>query len=199
MEAVNAYAKELITENNIAIALTAPQKESETLPTKDELLALFNKANTMEVEAYTETVSDEPLIAKLPKSGKIKSKKTNDTFGTTELTLSNGMKVIYKPTTFKDDEIIMSAYSFGGYSVMDMDDPYTLQEINELVTLGGVGNFSAVDLPKVLAGKKASVHPSISNYTEGMGGSCSVKDLETITFKYIHINTTTFVSVFNGI
>lgn len=180
LEAINAYAQELITEKNIAIALTAPQKEGETLPTKDELLALFNKANAMEVEAYTETVSDEPLIAQLPKSGKITDKKTNDTFGTTELTLSNGMKVIYKPTTYKDDEIVMSGYSFGGYSVMDMDDPYTLQEINELATLGGVGNFSAIDLPKVLAGKKASVYPSINNYTEGMSGSCSVKDLETM-------------------
>lgn len=111
LEAINAYAQELITEKNIAIALTAPQKEGETLPTKDELLALFNKANAMEVEAYTETVSDEPLIAQLPKSGKITDKKTNDTFGTTELTLSNGMKVIYKPTTYKDDEIVMSGYS----------------------------------------------------------------------------------------
>jgi zinc protease len=63
---------------------------------------------------------------------------------------------------------------------MDQKDPYTLQEINELATLGGVGNFSAIDLPKVLAGKKASVHPSISNYTEGMSGNCSVRDLETM-------------------
>ena len=96
------------------------------------------------------------------------------------LTLKNGVKVIYKPTTFKDDEIVMSAYSFGGYSVMDQSDPYTLQEINSLATLGGVGNFSAIDLPKVLAGKKASVHPNINMMTEGMSGNCSARDLETM-------------------
>jgi zinc protease len=96
------------------------------------------------------------------------------------LTLKNGVKVIYKPTTFKDDEVVMSAYSFGGYSAMDQSDPYTLQEINSLATLGGVGNFSAIDLPKVLAGKKASVNPYISNVTEGMNGNCSARDLETM-------------------
>ena len=180
VEAINQYAKELITDNNIVITLTAPQKEGETLPTKEELLDMFNKANAIEVEPYVETASNEPLIAKLPKSGTIIGKVANETFGTVELTLKNGIKVIYKPTTFKDDEIIMSAYSFGGYSVMDQSDPYTLQNINQLMTLGGVGNFSVVDLPKVLAGKKVRVNPSISNYTEGMSGSCSAKDIETM-------------------
>ena len=112
--------------------------------------------------------------------GAIESKKHDDTFDATVLTLKNGVTVIYKPTTFKDDEVLMNAYSFGGYSVMDQSDPYTLQEINSLATLGGVGNFSAIDLPKVLAGKKASVHPQIGSLTEGMSGNCSARDLETM-------------------
>ncbi len=180
LEAINEYAKELIRDDNIVITLTAPEKKDETLPNKAELLALFQKANEVEVEPYVETVSNEPLIATLPPKGAIDNKKHDDTFDATVLTLKNGVKVIYKPTTFKDDEILMSAYSFGGYSVMDQSDPYTLQEINELATLGGVGNFSAIDLPKVLAGKKASVNPSISHFTEGMSGNCSARDLETM-------------------
>jgi zinc protease len=180
VEAINQYAPELIREDNIVITLTAPQKEGEVLPTKEELLAMFQKANEVEVEPYVETVSNEPLIATLPVKGAIDSKKHDDTFDATILTLKNGAKVIYKPTTFKDDEILMSVYSFGGYSVMDQSDPYTLQEINSLATLGGVGNFSAIDLPKVLAGKKANVNPYISNITEGMSGNCSARDLETM-------------------
>ena len=83
----------------------------------------------------------------------------------------------------------MSAYSFGGLSVMDQNDPFTLQEINSLVTLGGVGNFSAIDLPKVLAGKKVRVNPNIQSFTEGMSGSCSVKDLETmLQLTYLYFN-----------
>ena len=180
VEAINQYAKELIREDNIVITLTAPEKGGEVLPTKDELLSMFQKANKIEVEPYVETVSNEPLIATLPVKGAIKSKQHDDTFDATVLTLKNGVKVIYKPTTFKDDEILMNAYSFGGFSVMDQSDPFTLQEINSLVTLGGVGNFSAIDLPKVLAGKKASVNPFISMMTEGMSGNCSARDLETM-------------------
>ena len=180
VEAINMYAKEMIREDNIVITLTAPEKADEKLPGKEELLAMFNKAKEAEVEPYVETVSNEPLIATLPPKGAIESKKHDLVFDATVLTLKNGVKVIYKPTTFKDDEILMNAYSFGGYSVMDQSDPYTLQEINDLATLGGVGNFSAIDLPKVLAGKKASVHPNITSLSEGMSGNCSVNDLETM-------------------
>ena len=180
VEAINQYVPELIRKDNIVITLTAPEKEGEVLPTKEELLALFNKANEIEVEPYTETVSNEPLIATLPVKGAIASKKHDDTFDATVLTLKNGVKVIYKPTNFKDDEILMSAYSFGGYSVMDQSDPYTLQQLNELAELGGLGNFSAIDLPKVLAGKKVKVSGSVNNFTEGVTGNCSVKDLETM-------------------
>ena len=180
VEAINQYAKELIREDNIVITLTAPEKKGEVLPTKEELLALFNKAKEIEVEPYKETVSNEPLIATLPVKGAIESKKHDDTFDATILTLKNGVKVIYKPTNFKDDEILMSAYSFGGYSVMDQSDPYTLQQLNELAGLGGLGNFSAIDLPKVLAGKKVHVSGNVNTFTENVSGSCSVKDLETM-------------------
>ncbi len=180
VEVINQYVPELIREDNIVITLTGPEKEGEVLPTKEELLAMFNKAKEVEVEPYTETVSDEPLIATLPVKGAIESKKHDDTFDATVLTLKNGVKVIYKPTTFKDDEVLMNAYSFGGFSAMDQSDPFTLQEINALATLGGVGNFSAIDLPKVLAGKKANVSPNISSFTEGMSGNCSARDLETM-------------------
>ena len=180
VEAINQYVPELIRKDNIVITLTAPEKEGEVLPTKEELLTMFQKANEVEVEPYKETVSNEPLIATLPVKGAIESKKHDDTFDATILTLKNGVKVIYKPTTFKDDEVLMNAYSFGGFSAMDQSDPFTLQEINSLATLGGVGNFSAIDLPKVLAGKKANVSPNISSFTEGMSGNCSARDLETM-------------------
>ena len=180
VEAINQYVPELIRKDNIVITLTAPEKEGEVLPTKGELLALFNQANEVEVEPYKETVSNEPLIATLPVKGAIESKKHDDTFDATILTLKNGVKVIYKPTKFKDDEILMTTYSFGGYSAMDQSDPFTLQEINELATIGGLGNFSAIDLPKILAGKKANVRPDISLFTEGMSGNCSARDLETM-------------------
>ena len=189
LEAINAYAKEMVSDNNIVIVLTAPEKEGEILPTRDELLQLFNKANAETVEAYQETVSNEPLLAELPEPGKIVKTEILPDFDATVLTMKNGVKVIYKSTDFKDDEILMNAYSFGGLSVMDDSNPYNLQEINALMDLGGVGNFSAIDLPKILAGKRLRVDPNISTYTEGINGNCSVKDLETmLQVTYLYFN-----------
>ena len=189
LEAINAYAKEMVSDNNIVIVLTAPEKEGEILPTKDELLQLFNKANAETVEAYQETVSNEPLLAELPEPGKIVKTEILPDFDATVLTMKNGVKVIYKTTDFKDDEILMNAYSFGGLSVMDDSNPYNLQEINALMDLGGLGNFSAIDLPKILAGKRLRVDPNISTYTEGINGNCSVKDLETmLQVTYLYFN-----------
>ncbi len=180
LEAINMMVKELIPENNLVITVTAPEKEGETLPTKEEILKIYNAAMNADVEPYKEEVFDGPIVEKMPKAGKIKSEKAYPVFDATVMTLSNGMKVIYKKTTFKEDEIRFSAISDGGISVLPQEDFITLQSLDELVNIGGVGNFSATDLPKVLAGKKVSVSPYIDNYDEGMSGSCSPKDLETM-------------------
>ncbi len=180
LDVINQYAPQFVTDSNIVITLKAPVKEGEKLPTKETLLDMFNKANALEVEAYKETVPNEPLVANLPAPGKITQKTSDPEFDATVLTLDNGIKVIYKPTTFKDDEILMSAFSMGGISVLPQDELSTLKEVNSLITLGGVGNFSAIDLSKVTMGKKANVRPGINNYSESMSGNCSAKDLETM-------------------
>ena len=66
---------------------------------------------------YVDKVSDEPLMKEIPKGGKIISEQKDDVFGTTMLTLSNGVKVIIKKTDFKADEITMKGVSLGGSSL----------------------------------------------------------------------------------
>ncbi|MDR1698975.1 MAG: insulinase family protein, partial [Prevotellaceae bacterium] len=115
-------------------------------------------------------------------------KKKQGIFGSTEWTLSNGMKVIIKQTDFKKDQILMGAISEGGKSLLDEKDVPTLLVINNLMTIGGMGNFSNTDLKKVLAGKKASVKPEMSYTTETFSGSSSPADFETmlqLTYLYM--------------
>ena len=180
LEAINMMVKQLIPENNLVITVTAPQKDGEKLPTKEEILKIYNTAMNADVEPYKEEVYDGPIVENMPKAGKIKSEKAFPAFDATVLTLSNGMKVIYKKTTFKEDEIRFVASSKGGISVLPQKDFETLKSLGEIIDLGGVGNFSATDLPKVLAGKKVHVTPFIDTYSEGMSGNCSPKDLETM-------------------
>jgi zinc protease len=118
-------------------------------------------------------------MAEKPQGGKIISEKENPIFGTTELTLSNGVKVILKKTDFKADEIRMKGTSLGGSSLFPDSEIINIKSL-DAISAGGLGNFSAVDLEKVLAGKKASVNYGIGDKTENVTGSCSPKDLETM-------------------
>ena len=180
LQVVNMIAQQLIHDDNLVITVTAPKKEEEILPSAEDILNFYNAANAAEVEPYQEEVFDGPIVANMPKPGKIKKEADMPEFDAKVLTLSNGMKVYYKKTTFKEDEIRFAASSFGGISALKQEDFITLKNLDELITLGGVGDFSAIDLPKVLAGKKVRVTPYIGNYTEGMNGSCSPQDLETM-------------------
>ena len=180
LEAINAFAAQLIPENNLVITVTAPKKDGETLPTKEEILKIYNTANAAEVEPYKEEVFDGPMVANLPKPGKIKKEEVMPEFDAVVMTLSNGMKVIYKKTNFKEDEIRFRGVSKGGISALKQEDFATLSNLDQIITLGGVGNFSATDLPKVLAGKKVRVMPYIESYAEGISGNCSPKDMETM-------------------
>lgn len=180
LEVINMVAAQIIPENNLVITVTAPQKEGETLPTVEEILAVYAVANAAEVEPYKEETFDGPMVEKMPKPGKIKAEADMPEFDAKVLTLSNGIKVYYKKTTFKEDEIRFTASSWGGLSVLPQDDYITLSNLDDVITIGGVGNFSATDLPKVLAGKKVRVTPYISHVSEGMRGNCSPKDLETM-------------------
>lgn len=177
--ALNQMMQQLVTDSNQVVALLAPQKEGLKMPTEAAIKQLLKDAKAEKLTAYVDKVSDEPLMAEAPKGGKIVSEKKDEMFGATTLTLSNGVKVIIKPTDFKADEIRMEGISFGGSSLFPNSEIININGL-DAVSVGGLGNFSAVDLEKVLAGKKASVSYSIGDKTETVNGNCSPKDFETM-------------------
>jgi zinc protease len=143
-----------------------------------------------ELTAKAEEDLNKPLIEKAPKAGKIASVITNQQFGTTEWILKNGVKVVFKPTKFKEDEILLSAFSQGGLSkVRKIADLPSAMLASSIVSSNGLGAFNQIDLDKVLTGKIASVSPFIDQYTEGFDGNSSVKDFETM-LQLIYLNFT---------
>lgn len=180
LEAINEIAKKFISNENIIITIQGSDKEDITYPTEAELVNILNTVSKEQVAAYEDTVSDEPLIKELPTAGKVVSTETDKTFGTTIWTLSNGAKVVLKPTDFKDDQILLNASSVGGSSLIGKKYDKSIQFIGDVIGVGGVGNFSATDLPKVLAGKKVMVNAAIDELTEVVRANASPKDLETM-------------------
>ncbi len=180
VEAINMTLQQLITDENIVIAVTGPEKEGLVYPSEEELLSVVNTVKAEEIEAYAEQIIDEPLITTPPAPGKIVKEEKNESMDATVWTLQNGMTVILKNTDFKDDEIMMTATSTGGYSQYAVQDPVNSRMMGSVMNLGGLGNFSTTDLPKVLAGKTATVRPSIRLTTQDFNGSSSIKDFETM-------------------
>lgn len=177
--AINQMIPEMITDSNLVVAVFGPEKEGLNYPTKEELLNIINQTKAENITAYVDKVSDEPLMAQKPKSGKIVKTEAGP-MGSTLLTLSNGVKVYVKKTDFKADDIQMKAVSFGGNSLFPDSEAINIKAMNDVTELGGLGNFSAVDLEKVLAGKKAEVSTAVNTVSENLKGSCSPKDLETM-------------------
>ncbi|SDE99107.1 zinc protease [Dyadobacter soli] len=174
---INGLAKKYITDKNRAVVIMGPEKSKDALPTEAEIRTLLNEAGK-DVTAYVDDVVDAPLLKAEPTPGKITSEKTLDKLGVTELTLSNGVKVLLKPTDFKNDEILIKATAKGGYSLFP-DERETGIFTSYLVQSGGVGPYNQTQLQKFLAGKTASAGPYVSELTEGIGGNTNPKDLET--------------------
>lgn len=174
---VNALAKTLITKENRIIVVQAPEKEKATLPSEAQLLAALQHAGNG-VTPYVDNSINKPLLEKKPVAGKITAEKKVEAIGATELTLSNGIKVILKPTDFKNDQIIFSSFSKGGTSLASNDD-YQSAEMANLISQSGVGEFNPTQLNKLLAGNTGSAGSYISELYQGFSGSAAPKDLET--------------------
>jgi len=181
LEEVNQIAEKYIGDANQTVLITGPKKENVRLPSKEDVLAMIAAVRHADITPYEDTAPTQPLIEKVPKKGKIKSKKENKTQGVTEWILSNGMKVILKPTDFKKDEILFYAYSEGGLSTVDrVDDIPSATLSASIVTRNGLGPFNQIELNKVMAGKIANLSPHIGGYEESFSGNSSVRDFETL-------------------
>jgi zinc protease len=183
---VDALARGWSSDRNRVIVVQAPEKPQVKLPTRERLLAIFEAAQKKDLTAYVDKVATGPLVATLPRTGRIVQETTVPDLGVTVWKLSNGARVLLKPTTFKDDEIAFGAFSPGGHSLASDTDHTSAIFASTLAQLSGVGALSAVELGKALAGKAVDVSPYIAETREGFSGGGSPKDLKTL-FELVYL------------
>ncbi len=178
VDRLNQIGKAFGGAENRVIVLTGP--EGKPLPTKERILAIIDEVGKADIKAWEDKVATEPLMKDPPKPGKVVTETKNEKIGTTEWKLSNGARVIVKPTDFEADSVSMQAFSPGG-SAMVSDKDYTDARFATIVAdVGGLGNFDRETLQKMLSGKRASAQTIISETFEGLFASASPKDLETM-------------------
>lgn len=177
---VNALAQSRGGAANRVVTVTVPDKDGLVVPTEAEVRRVFGTLVAAEIAPWVETVSDAALVPTLPTPGRVTSEKHIATLGVTDWTLANGVRVLVKPTDFNADQIVMSAWSPGGASLVSDRDVFKTSLTPTVIERGGVGAFALPDLVKKLTGKAASVNTSIGDLSENLSGRASPQDLETL-------------------
>ena len=186
---INALARTWIPEGNRVVSVTAPERPGLALPTAARLATVIESASKAPLAAYVDRVNAQPLLASLPTPGTVTRAATRDGIGVTEWTLSNGARVILKPTPYKEDEILFRAVSPGGTSLASDQDLVPAETAEQVVAEGGLGPFSTLDLNKVLAGVSSAVRAYVGDAEEGLRGGASKKDVEKM-FQLIYLTFT---------
>jgi zinc protease len=191
LEEVNNAGKTWITNENMAALVTAQEKEGVSVPTEAKILDIIKAVKTKKIEAYVDNVSDVPLLAAVPVATKVVKRIDDSKFGFTDLTFGNGVHMILKSTDFKNDEIVLSAYSPGGTSLYPDADIMSATLASTIITQSGLGDYDFIGLQKKLSGNTAKLNPYISDLREGVSGNCSPKDLETLLqLNYLYFTKT---------
>ncbi len=180
VDEVNQLAKEWVTKENRVVIITAPENEKTIVPTEDEVLALLDDVENTEVEPYIDAVANVPLLADEPYGSKVSAEKSLDKVDAVEWKLENGATVVVKTTDFKDDEILLNAWSLGGSSLYPNSDVLSVGFTTDVMSQSGIADFDEITLNKMLSDKVFSLSPYIGELREGFNGSSSVKDVETM-------------------
>ncbi len=180
LDQLNEMMKGFVTEENRVLMVFGPEKDSLVYPTPEDLLQTLKQVEAEDLTPYVETVNENPLVDQLPDTGKVVEEKSDQSFGTTVMTLSNGMTVVIKPTDFKMDQVLMQIQHEGGNSIYPDSDALNWRYAVGMVWEGGIGAFSNPELTKKLAGKNAWTSPFMNTYFDGVRGNCAPRDFETM-------------------
>ncbi len=183
---VNGLINEYLRDDNRVVKLTGKEKTV----TEKEVLDLLDFVKTDDtIKPYEDSKVQESLFTSLPKKGVILKEEKNEEYGFSTLTLSNGAKVIFKKTDFKDDEVLFKTESYGGTSLLSTKEYLQANLALRGLSEAGIAGLNKNDLNKFMKGKIVRVRPFISKFSEGMNGSSTPKDMETL-FQLIHLNFT---------
>ncbi len=177
---INQLIPGLLTENNMVIVSTAPENGEVKILSEDVMITTIKNAMNAEYEAFVDEAITEPLIANLPNKGKIVKTTVNDALGTHEFILSNGVKVVVKPTDFKADQVLFNAFRKGGYQTYSKEMADNVLMMPFVFETAKVGPFDQKTLSRYLAGKNLSFTFNNGVFTDNLSGSSTVKDLATL-------------------
>lgn len=160
--------------------ITGPEKEDLNYITETELQELAAEVDAAELEPYRDDFTGEEFFDLPLAPGTVTAEFEAPDGAYRGFTLSNGARVLYKQTDFKNEEILFSAFSPGGASLIDTDRYFAARLAPNFVDASGLAEYGPSELKKQLTGRQVSVNPYIGELFEGFSGSTRPEDLELL-------------------
>ena len=176
----SAKFKEVMLDENRTIVVQGLEGDDIKHITEQEALDILTKVKNSQLTPYEEKALGVSLIKEELKGSKIVKTVPLPQFDAVEWTLENNAKVIYKRASYEKDNVIFSAFSFGGISRLENNLVLPANLLPVIVSMYGAGDYDNVTLQKMLAGKKATISLGLSETTESINGSSTPKDFETM-------------------
>lgn len=177
---VNEIIKNYIKDENRVVVITGPNKDNITQINEKQVFALFDEMKNIQLKPYEDKVNVKNLVTPFKSNGKIVKSDSDNKLDTNTFTLNNGVVVTYKKTDFKEDEIIFSAMSLGGTSLISDADYEKTIWANQALAEAGFGGYTKTDITKFLAGKQVGVNFFIGGLSTSFNGSSTKKDFELL-------------------
>ena len=188
LEEINKVIPSLHREDNRVAVSFAPEREGMTYPGKNDIEQLLSMVGNARIAPYEDNAVDAPLLENIPEGGKV-VKSEEGKWGSTIWTLSNGIKVILKPTDFQADKLSVAGYKVGGTNRYPDSEKVNIGMLSALSSIGGYGAFDATQLSKKLSGSTALANVSSGPYYDVISAGCSPKDAEEM-FQLMYLKYT---------
>lgn len=186
-EDIHNVIKKLYAKNNRFVNVVGVEGQDNL--TQEKVISIIDSVeNNSSIEPYKELFDGKTLVSNTKiVSGTISKVDVDKKVGATTFILSNGVTVHYKFVDKQKNIVALSAVSDGGTSLLKDEDLPSAGMVSSLIQMSGLGEYNAIDLRKVLAGKMANVNLSLGDISESISGSSNTKDVETM-LQMVYLN-----------
>lgn len=191
---VSAVAEEFIASDNRVILASLRTQDDAVLPNGSPVPEAADFENVLRRVADQQiappeeaSIPDTLIDAEAITPGRVVAERDHPSVETTELHLSNGMRLFLKPTELTEDEILFSAYSPGGLALVPDELVAAAELAPQVAGASGIGDVDRSTLEKILSGRSVDLAAQIGRVSETMSGQTRSTDLELL-FQLIHLS-----------
>ena len=177
-EEISEKFREVMINENRTIIIQGLEGDDVKHLSEQEATEILNKVTNSKLSPYTDEELAESLVKEDLKGSDIIKTAILPQFDAVEWTLSNNIKVVFRKAAYEKDNVLLTAFSFGGISRLDDNLVLPANLLPTFVGFYGAGDYDNVTLQKMLSGKKATLSVALAETTDQISGSSTPKDFE---------------------